>query len=147
MSRRASYSAFHVQEKNPDYPNNFINNVKKIQIIVLMRCLSNGKTKISEWRERVSSRITSSRHFAGSMRKKNSLLNVTYREKSFKLHKIRHDQKLAISISFCLKNLNFQGEISKFRVKASVNQEFTWSFFDMHLTLPIFLRKSEIFHS
>lgn len=51
-------------------------------------------------------------------RKSSSLLNVIYRVKSFKHHKIRHDQKLAI---FCLKDLHFQGTIFKFRVKASAN--------------------------
>lgn len=40
----------------------------------------------------------------------NSLLNVTHRVKSFKLHKIRHDQKLAISILFCLKKFEFPSE-------------------------------------
>lgn len=54
-------------------------------------------------------------------RKNNSLLNVIHRVKSFKLHRNRLDEKLSISISFCLKNLNFQGATYKFRVKASVN--------------------------
>jgi len=37
------------------------------------------------------------------------MLNVIHRVKSFKLHKTRHDQKLATNIAVCLRNWNFQG--------------------------------------